>query len=154
MSGCAETRRESARDRRQTPLRQLAWSNEESLRSRSRAPKTARLNWYAGRGAIRVRGDIPGRAETFAHHVEADLCLLTAITAADLTANVRIHNTTLSRDPLTTADQLREIASGYDRTATIEAEHETARQAYIGHNHSGWLDAAAGPAAAILVVTQ
>jgi hypothetical protein len=65
------------------------WPNEWFTEPRA---KTARLNWYAGRGAIRVRGDIPGRAETFAHHVEADLCLLTAITAADLTANFRIHD--------------------------------------------------------------
>ena len=90
----------------------------------------ARLRWHAGRAATRARGEIPGRIEAFAHHVEADLCLLTALHAAGIPANFRVHDITLSRDPVTAAEQLREIAFGHDGSGPIEADHEPARLAY------------------------
>ncbi|MGC5664523.1 hypothetical protein ACN261_29485 [Micromonospora sp. WMMD723] len=94
-----------------------------------RAEET-RLDWQAGRAAVRARGETPHRNEAFAHHIQANLCLLTAITAADLPATFRIHDTTLSTDPITAAQQLRDLAPPYDRHGPIEATHEAARQAY------------------------
>ena len=96
----------------------------------ARRAKEARLHWQAGRAAVRARGETPDRTEAFAHHVEADLCLLAALDAADIPANFRIYDLTLSRDPVKAAEQLREIAFGYDPSGPIEAEHEAARQAY------------------------
>ncbi|MFY1683648.1 hypothetical protein ACN265_19135 [Micromonospora sp. WMMD730] len=48
----------------------------------------------------------------------------------NLPATFRIHDTTLSTDPVTAAQQLRDIALPYDRHGPIEATHEAARQAY------------------------
>jgi hypothetical protein len=90
----------------------------------------ARLDWQAGRAAVRARGETPGRTEAFAHHIQANLCLIAAIEAADLPANFRVYDLTLSRDPLVAAQQLREIVFTYDRGREIEAEHEAARLAY------------------------
>lgn len=92
--------------------------------------KDARLHWQAGRAAVRARGETPGRTEAFAHHVEADLCLLAALDAADIPANFRVYDITLSQDPVRAAEQLCEIAFGYDHSGPIEAEHEAARLAY------------------------
>lgn len=92
--------------------------------------KETRLRWHADRAAVRARGATPGRTDTFAHHVQADLCLLTALKAADIPANFRVYDVTLSRDPVQAAEQLREIAYGHDGSGPIEAEHEAARLAY------------------------
>ncbi|MET8364450.1 hypothetical protein ABZU53_12860 [Micromonospora sp. NPDC005194] len=90
----------------------------------------ARLDWQAGRAAVRARGETPSRTEAFAHHIQANLCLTAAIDAADLPATFRVHDITLSRDSLVAAQQLREIVLTYDRRSAIEAEHEAARLAY------------------------
>ncbi|GAA3742041.1 hypothetical protein GCM10022225_27000 [Plantactinospora mayteni] len=92
--------------------------------------KETRLRWHADRAAVRARGETPVRTDTFAHHVQADLCLLAALKAADIPANFRVYDITLSRDPVRAAEQLREIAYGYDGSRPIEAEHEAARLAY------------------------
>ncbi|MDG4793657.1 hypothetical protein [Micromonospora sp. WMMD1082] len=92
--------------------------------------KETRLNWQAGRAAVRARGEVPGRTEAFAHYVEADLCLLAALRAADIPANFRVYDITLSRDPVRAAKQLQELVYGHDHSGPIEAAHEAARLAY------------------------
>jgi hypothetical protein len=92
--------------------------------------KETRLRWQASRAAVRARGEAPNRTEAFAHHVEADLCLLAALDAADIPANFRIYDITLSRNPVRAAEQLREIVYGHDISGPIEAEREAARLAY------------------------
>ncbi|MEU7779159.1 hypothetical protein [Micromonospora parva] len=100
------------------------------LLSLARTAEEARLRWNANRAALRARGETPTRDEAFAHNVQANLCLITAITAANLPANFRLYDTTLSRDPLTAATQLRQVTSAYDHSGPIEAAHEAARLAY------------------------
>jgi hypothetical protein len=100
------------------------------LLSLARNAEEARLRWHAERAALRARGETPTRTDAFAHNVQANLCLITAIGAADLPANFRLYDTTLSRDPLTAAAQLREATSAYHPSGAIEAEHEAARLAY------------------------
>jgi hypothetical protein len=95
----------------------------------TRAEET-RLRWHTGRAAVRARDQIPGRTEAFAHHVQADLCLLAAISAADLPAGFKIYDISLAKDPHTAARQLREIVVAYYPNGPIEAEHEAARLAY------------------------
>lgn len=90
----------------------------------------ARLRWHADRAAIRARGETPPRTEAYAHHVQANLCLIAAIDAADLPADFRLYDITLSRDPLTAAEQLRQLAIAHDFSGPIEAAHEAARLAY------------------------
>ncbi len=92
--------------------------------------KEARLRWHAGRAAVRARGEIPSRTEAFAHHVQAELCLLTALHAASLPTGFRIYDVTLSADPLAVARQLDDLVVARPGGA-IEAEHEAARLAYI-----------------------
>jgi hypothetical protein len=92
--------------------------------------KETRLYWQAGRAAVRARGETPGRTEAFAHHVEADLCLLAALDAADIPASFRVYDITLSRDPVRAAKQLQELVYCHDYSGPIEAEHEAARLAY------------------------
>ncbi|MGC5332833.1 hypothetical protein [Micromonospora sp. DT62] len=96
----------------------------------ARQAEEARLRWHADRAAVRARGETPARAEAYAYHVQANLCLTTAISAADLPANFRLHDVTLSRDPLAAAEQLRQGATAYDHSGPIEAAHEAARLAY------------------------
>ncbi|MEU8112734.1 hypothetical protein [Micromonospora sp. NPDC048947] len=100
------------------------------LLSLARTAEEARLRWHANRAALRARGETPTRNEAFAYDVQANLCLIAAITAANLPANFRLYDTTLSRDPLTAAAQLRQVASAYDHSGPIEAAHEAARVAY------------------------
>ncbi|MFF0123783.1 hypothetical protein ACFYP7_31380 [Micromonospora arida] len=100
------------------------------LLSLARIAEEARLRWHAERAALRARGEAPIRTGAFAYDVQATLCLITAITAADLPANFRLYDTTLSRDPLTAAAQLRQVTSAYDHSGPIEAAHEAARLAY------------------------
>ncbi|MET7710602.1 hypothetical protein [Micromonospora sp. NPDC005413] len=100
------------------------------LLSLARTAEEARLRWHAERAALRARGETPTRTEASAYDIQATLCLLTAITAADLPANFRLYDTTLSRDPLTAATQLRQVTSAYDHSGPIEAAHEAARLAY------------------------
>jgi hypothetical protein len=90
----------------------------------------ARLRWNADRAAVRARGERPARTEAYAYHAQANLCLITAIDAADLPANFRIYDITLSRDPLAAAEQLRQVVFAYDHSGAIEKEHEAARLAY------------------------
>ncbi|MFE9207566.1 hypothetical protein [Micromonospora sp. NPDC007230] len=96
----------------------------------ARHAEDARLHWNAERAAVRARGETPARTEAYAHHVQANLCLITAIGAADLSANFRIYDITLSRDPLAAAEQLRQAAVAHDHSGAIEAAHEAARLAY------------------------
>ncbi|WP_327643690.1 hypothetical protein [Micromonospora zamorensis] len=100
------------------------------LLSLARIAEEARLRWHAERAALRARGEAPIRTGAFAYDVQATLCLITAITAADLPVNFRLYDTTLSRDPLTAAAQLRQVCSAYDHSGPIEATHEAARLAY------------------------
>ncbi|MGW5672039.1 hypothetical protein [Micromonospora sp. NPDC003776] len=100
------------------------------LLSLARSAEEARLRWQAERAAVRARGGAPARSDAFAHNVQANLCLITAIGAADLPANFRLYDTTLSRDPLTAAAQLRQVTCAYYPSGPIEAEHEAARLAY------------------------
>ncbi|MEV0158343.1 hypothetical protein AB0H57_32320 [Micromonospora sp. NPDC050686] len=100
------------------------------LLSLARTAKEAELRWYANRAAQRARGETPTRGEAYAYSVKADQCLITAVTAADLPANFRLYDTTLSRDPLVAAEQLRDVACAYDPSGPIEAAHEAARLAY------------------------
>ncbi|MBQ1019850.1 hypothetical protein KBX71_18555 [Micromonospora sp. D93] len=100
------------------------------LLSLARIAEEARLLWHAERAALRARGEAPIRTGAFAYDVQATLCLITAITAADLPVNFRLYDTTLSRDPLTAAAQLRQVTSAYDHSGPIEAAHEAARLAY------------------------
>ncbi|WP_435124404.1 hypothetical protein [Micromonospora tulbaghiae] len=90
----------------------------------------ARLRWNAERAAVRARGERPARTQAYAYHVQANLCLISAIGAADLPAGFRIYDVTLSRDPLVAAEQLRQVAVAYDHSGPIEAAHEAARLAY------------------------
>ncbi|MFI7609258.1 hypothetical protein ACIBTV_29675 [Micromonospora sp. NPDC049366] len=96
----------------------------------ARHAQEARLRWHAERAAVRARGETPTRSETYAYQVQADLCLIAAVSAADLPASFRLYDTTLSRDPLVAADQLRQVTSAYDHSGPIEAAHEAARLAY------------------------
>ncbi|MGW4294019.1 hypothetical protein ACWEH1_13315 [Micromonospora chersina] len=96
----------------------------------ARQAEEARLRWHAERAAVRARGETPARSEAHAYHVQANLCLITAIGAADLPPNFRIYDLTLSRDPLAAAEQLRQAANAYDHSGPIEAAHEPARLAY------------------------
>ncbi|MER5337977.1 hypothetical protein [Micromonospora sp. NPDC002717] len=96
----------------------------------ARQAEEARLRWNAERAAVRARGETPARTEAYAYHVQANLCLITAIGAADLPANFRIYDITLSRDPLAAAEQLRQVVVAYDHSGAIEAAHEAARLAY------------------------
>ncbi|MEU1841175.1 hypothetical protein [Micromonospora chersina] len=96
----------------------------------ARHAEEARLRWHAERAALRARGETPARSEAHAYHVQAGLCLITAIGAADLPANFRIYDITLSRDALAAAEQLRQVATAYDHSGPIEAAHEPARLAY------------------------
>lgn len=89
-----------------------------------------RLRWHAERAAVRARGETSHCTEAFAHHAQAELCLLAALRAADIPARFSIRNIILSRDPVRAAEQLCEIAYGYDISGPIEAEHEAARLAY------------------------
>ncbi|MFF0176078.1 hypothetical protein [Micromonospora profundi] len=100
------------------------------LLSLARTAEEARLRLHAERAALRARGETPTRTEAFSYDVQANLCLITAITAADLPTNFRLYDTTLSRDPLTAAAQLRQVTSAYDHSGPIEAAHEAARLAY------------------------
>ncbi|MFG3690556.1 hypothetical protein [Micromonospora sp. NPDC047740] len=96
----------------------------------ARLAEEARLRWNAERAAVRARGETPARSEAYACQVQANLCLITAIGAADLPANFRIYDLTLSRDPLAAAEQLRQVAVAHDHSGPIEAAHEAARLAY------------------------
>ncbi|MCW3819533.1 hypothetical protein ONA91_34345 [Micromonospora sp. DR5-3] len=96
----------------------------------ARHAEEARLRWNAERAAMRARGETPTRSEAYAYQVQANLCLITAIGAADLPANFRIYDITLSRDPLAAAEQLRQSAVAHDHSGPIEAAHEAARLAY------------------------
>lgn len=96
----------------------------------ARHAEEARLRWHAERAAVRARGETPARSEAYAYHVQANLCLITAIGAADLQSGFRVYETTLSRDPLAAAEQLRQVANAYDHSPPIEAAHEPARLAY------------------------
>ncbi|MFF4879510.1 hypothetical protein [Micromonospora sp. NPDC000668] len=100
------------------------------LLSLARTAEEARLRWHSERAALRARRETPTRTEAFAYDVQANLCLITAITAADLPVNFRLYDTTLSRDPLTAAAQLRQVTSAYDHSGPIEAVHEAARLSY------------------------
>ncbi|MBT8227327.1 MAG: hypothetical protein KJO75_17770 [Dactylosporangium sp.] len=88
------------------------------------------LRWHAGRAAVRARDQVPGRTEAFAHHVQANLCLLAAISAADLPTGFKIYDVSLSKDPHTAARQLRKIVVAYYPSGPIETEQEAARLAY------------------------
>jgi hypothetical protein len=90
----------------------------------------SRLRLEAGRAAQRARGQTPALPEASASFHNARRCLIAAVRAADLPADFRVHDVTLSRDPLAAADQLEELAFGYHPAGPIEAEHETARLAY------------------------
>ncbi|WP_435126367.1 hypothetical protein [Micromonospora tulbaghiae] len=90
----------------------------------------ARLRWHADRAAVRARGGTPTRSEAYAYHVQANLCLIAAVDAADLPADFRLYDITLSRDPLAAAEQLRQLAVAHDHSGPIEAAHEAARLAY------------------------
>ncbi|MEV0429667.1 hypothetical protein [Micromonospora sp. NPDC050495] len=90
----------------------------------------ARLRWHADRAAVRARGETPTRSEAYAYHVQANLCLITAIDAADLPAGFRLYDVTLSRDPLAAAEQLRQAAVAHDHSGPIEVAHEAGRLAY------------------------
>ena len=92
--------------------------------------KEARLRWHAGRAAVRARDEIPSRIEAFAHHCQAELCLIVAISAADLPRDFRIYDVTLSKDPLVAAKQLDDLVVAADTSGPIEAEHESARLTY------------------------
>ncbi|WP_328853251.1 hypothetical protein OG994_12015 [Micromonospora globbae] len=96
----------------------------------ARQAEEARLRWNADRAALRARGETPARTETYAYHVQANLCLITAISAANLPATFRIYDTTLSHDPLAAAEQLRRLVVAHDTSGPIEAAHEAARLAY------------------------
>ncbi|WP_088994664.1 hypothetical protein [Micromonospora echinaurantiaca] len=96
----------------------------------ARHAEEARLRWNAERAAVRARGATLARTEAYAYHVQANLCLITAIGAANLPANFRIYDITLSRDPLAAAEQLHQVAVAYDHSGPIEAAHEAARLAY------------------------
>ena len=96
----------------------------------ARHAEEARLRWNAERAAVRARGETPARTEAHAYHVQANLCLIKAISAADLSADFRIYDITLSRDPLAAAEQLRQVAVAYDHSGPIEAAHEATRLAY------------------------
>lgn len=96
----------------------------------ARQAEEARLRWNAERAAVRARGATLARTEAYAHHVQANLCLITAIGAANLPATFRIYDITLSRDPLAAAEQLRQLVVAYDHSGPIEAAHEAARLAY------------------------
>ncbi|OKI50979.1 hypothetical protein A6A27_33720 [Micromonospora sp. CB01531] len=96
----------------------------------ARHAEEARLRWNAERAALRARGETPTRSEAYAYQVQANLCLITAIGAADLPANFRIYDIILSRDPLAAAEQLRQVAVAHDHSGAIEAAHEAARLAY------------------------
>ncbi|WDQ02234.1 hypothetical protein PVK74_10650 [Micromonospora chalcea] len=96
----------------------------------ARHAEEARLRWNAERAAVRARGETPAHSEAYAYHVQANLCLITAIGAADLPANFRISDITLSRDPVAAAEQLRQVVFAYDPSGAIEAAHEAARLAY------------------------
>ncbi|MFI6263245.1 hypothetical protein [Micromonospora sp. NPDC051006] len=105
-------------------------STRSMLLALARHAQESRLRWHAERAAVRARGETPARTEAYAYQVQANLCLIAAIGAADLPANFRLYDTFLSRDPLTAAEQLRQVASAYDHSGPIEAAHEMARQAY------------------------
>lgn len=90
----------------------------------------ARLRWNAERAAVRARGETPARSDAYAYYVQANLCLIAAIGAADLPADFRIFDVTLSRDPVAAAEQLRQVVVAYDHSGPIEAAHEAARLAY------------------------
>ncbi len=105
-------------------------STRSMLLALARHAEDARLRWNAERAAVRARGETPTRTEAYAYHVQAGLCLITAISAADLPANFRIYDVTLSRDPLAAAEQLRQVAVAHDHSGAIEAAHEAARLAY------------------------
>ncbi|WP_229070798.1 hypothetical protein [Actinoplanes sp. DH11] len=92
--------------------------------------KEAQLYWQAGLAAARARGEVRGHTEAFAHHVEAEMCLLTALRAAPRPAGLRVNGIALPRDPVAAMRQLREHAVGYAPRAAIEAAHEPARLAY------------------------
>ncbi|MGR6318885.1 hypothetical protein Q2K19_31565 [Micromonospora soli] len=96
----------------------------------ARHAEEARLRWHAERAAVRARGETPTRSEAYAYHVQANLCLIAAIGAADLPPDFRIYDITLSRDALAAAEQLRQVATAYDYSGPIEAAHEPARLAY------------------------
>lgn len=96
----------------------------------ARQAEEARLRWNAERAAVRARGETPARTETYAYHVQANLCLIIAIGAADLPADFRISDITLLRDPVAAAEQLRQVVFAYDHSGAIEAAHEAARLAY------------------------
>ncbi|MFG2058576.1 hypothetical protein ACGFI9_31580 [Micromonospora sp. NPDC048930] len=96
----------------------------------ARHAQEARLRWNAERAAVRARGETPAHSETYAYYVQANLCLIAAIGAADLPADFRISDITLSRDPVAAAEQLRQVVFAYDPSGPIEAAHEAARLAY------------------------
>jgi hypothetical protein len=92
--------------------------------------KQAQLYWQAGLAAARARGDGRAPTEAFAHHVEAEMCLLAAIRAAGPPAGHRIDGLTLSRDPVKAMIALRDHAHGHGTDDAIEAAHEPARRGY------------------------
>ncbi|MEU2610686.1 hypothetical protein ABZ570_03735 [Micromonospora sp. NPDC007271] len=96
----------------------------------ARHAEDARLRWNAERAAMRARGETPARSEAYAYYVQANVCLIAAIGAADLPADFRIYDLTLSRDPVVAAEQLRQVVFAYDHSGPIEAAHEAARLAY------------------------
>ncbi len=96
----------------------------------ARHAEEARLRWNAERAAVRARDETPARSEAYAYYVQANLCLIAAIGAADLPADFRISGITLSRDPVAAAEQLRQVVVAYDPSGSIEAAHEAARLAY------------------------
>jgi len=96
----------------------------------ARHAEEARLRWNAERAAVRARGATPARTEAYAYQVQANLCLIIAIGAADLPATFRLYDITLSQDPLAAAEQLRQVAVAHDHSGAIEAAHEPARLAY------------------------
>ncbi|MCW3818593.1 hypothetical protein ONA91_29555 [Micromonospora sp. DR5-3] len=96
----------------------------------ARHAEEARLRWNAERAAVRARGETPAHSETYAYYVQANLCLIAATSAANLPADFRIYDITLSRDPVAAAEQLRQAVVAYDHSGPIEAAHEAARLAY------------------------
>jgi hypothetical protein len=89
-----------------------------------------RLRWHADLAATRARDEVPARREMYHYQIEADLCLIAAVDAANLPAGFKVYDVTLRPDPLAAAQQLRDLAYGRAADQRIEAEHEAARLAY------------------------
>ena len=92
--------------------------------------KQVQLNWQAGLAATRARDLSRARTEAYAHHVEAELCLVTAVRAAALPPGFRLAGVALPKDPITAMVRLRDQGVAVDWNNRIEAEHELARITY------------------------